>query len=70
MIAQGEVIVSRSKTRAGIGRVVPLTRRVCAALTLWFSRFPEEGQDSYLFPFHHVGFAGNWRRPHLWGDRP
>ena len=66
-IAQGEVIVSRSKTRAGIGRVVPLTRRACAALTLWFSRFPEAGQDSYLFPFHHVGFAGNWRRPHLWG---
>jgi len=66
-IAQGEVIVSRSKTRAGIGRVVPLTRRVCAALTLWFSRFPDAGQDSYLFPFHHVGFAGNWRRPHLWG---
>lgn len=66
-IAQGEVIVGHSKTKAGSGRVVPLTRRASAALTLWLARFPDAGLDSYLFPFHHVGFAGNGRKPHLWG---
>jgi len=65
-IAEGEVIVSRSKTDAGTGRAVPLTSRACAALTLWLSRFPDAGPDSYLFAFHHVGFAGNDRKPHLW----
>ena len=24
------------------------------------------GPDSYVFPFHHVAFAGYWRKPHLW----
>jgi integrase len=73
VIAQGQVVVVRSKTEAGTGRVIPLTRRAAAALTLWMNRFPEAKMDSYLFPFHHVGFAGNDRKPHLWGidlDRP
>jgi integrase len=47
--------------------VVPLTRRACAALTLWLSQFADAGQDAYAFPFHHVGFAGNGRKSHLWG---
>ena len=68
-----KLLVLRSKTGAGTGRVVPFTRRACAALTLWLSRFPDAQPDSYVFPFHHVGFAGNKRRAHLWGidlDRP
>jgi integrase len=72
-IAGGEVVVGRSKTKAGTGRVIPLTRRACAALTLWLSRFPDAQPDSCLFPFHHVGLAGNKRHAHLWGiklDRP
>ena len=55
------------KTDAGTGRVVPLTRHVCAALTLWPSRFADAGPDCYVFPFHHVGFSGNDRKPHIWG---
>ena len=42
-------------------------------MTLWLARFPQAKPDSYLYPFHHVGFAGNDRKPHLWGtdlDRP
>ena len=31
-ITQGEIVVGQSKTEAGSGRVVPLTRRLCAAL--------------------------------------
>jgi integrase len=66
-IAEGEIVVRRSKTDAGSGRLIPLTRRVCAALTLWLSRFPDAGQDAFVFPFHHVGFAGNSHQPHIWG---
>lgn len=66
-IAEGELVVPRSKTEAGNGRVVPLTRRLCAALTLWLSRFADAGPDAFVFPSHHVGFAGNGRKAHLWG---
>lgn len=72
-IAEGEVIVGRSKTEAGAGRMVPLTRRACAALTLWLSRFANVGPDSYVFPFHRVAIAGNRRIPHVYDvdlDRP
>jgi integrase len=62
-IIEGEIIVGRSKTDAGTGRVVPLTRRACAALTLWLSRFPNVAADAYVFPFHHVAIAGYERRP-------
>jgi integrase len=61
VIAEGEIIVGCSKTDAGRGRAIPLTHRACAALTLWLSRFTDVGPDAYLFPFHHVGFAGNDR---------
>lgn len=53
-IESGRLIVSKSKTEAGKGRAIPLTRRVCAALTLWLSRFPEAAPDSYVFPHHRV----------------
>ena len=66
-IAEGEIIVGRSKTDAGTGRVIPVTRRAAAALTLWLARFPEARPDSNVFPLHHVGLAGNGRKPHLWG---
>lgn len=69
-IAQGEIVVGQSKTEAGTGRVVPLTKRLCAALSLWLSRFPEARPDAYVFPFHRVGFAGNARKPHIWNVSP
>jgi integrase len=65
-IESGAVVVSRSKTEGGTGRMVPLTRRACAVLSLWLSRFPEAGPDSYSFPQHCVGFAGNDRKPALY----
>ena len=65
-ISEGEVIVGASKTEAGQGRVVPLTRRLCAALTLWLARFPEAGPDAYVFPAHRIGLCGNERKPYLW----
>jgi integrase len=57
VIAEGEVIVGQSKTEAGSGRAVPLTRRAAVALTLWLARFPQAKPDSYVFPFHHIGIS-------------
>ncbi len=65
-IDSGTVVVSRSKTEGGTGRMVPLTKRACAVLSLWLSRFPDAGPDSYAFPQHCVGFAGNKRKPALY----
>lgn len=73
VISDGEIIVGSSKTEAGAGRVVPLTRRACAALTLWLSRFAEAKPDDYVFPFHRVAMAGNGRIPHVYDvklDKP
>jgi integrase len=69
VIAEGELIVGRSKTQAGAGRVVPLTHRACAALNVWLARFPRSGSDRFLFPFHRVALAGNTRLPHIYDVR-
>jgi integrase len=70
VIVSGTLTVPKSKTDAGTGRVVPLSREVCATLTLWLARFPEAGHDSYVFPHYRVGFAGNTREPYLWDTKP
>jgi integrase len=56
-LASAEIVVRRSKTEAGTGRVVPLTRRAAAALATWLSTLPEAGPDAYVFPRHQVGFG-------------
>jgi integrase len=60
-ISSGEVIVPKSKTAAGTGRLIPFTSRVCACLSLWLSRFPDARPDCFVFPFHQVGIGGNSR---------
>lgn len=60
-ILKGILVVAKSKTAAGTGRMIPLSRRVCACLSLWLERFPEAGPDSFLFPYHRVGMGGNSR---------
>ena len=60
-IASGELIVPKSKTAAGTGRLIPFTRRVCACLSLWLPRFPAAGPETLVFPFHQVGIGGNSR---------
>jgi integrase len=66
-IESGWLTVSKSKTDAGRGRTVPLTRRACSALTVWLARFPEAGPDSYVFPAYKVGVNGNKREAHAYG---
>jgi integrase len=60
-VASGELVVPKSKTAAGTGRLIPFTRRVCACLSLWLSRFPDAALESFVFPFHQVGIGGNSR---------
>jgi hypothetical protein len=60
-ITNGEVIVPRSKTAAGTGRLIPLSKRVCASLSFWMGYFPNATPDSYLFPFYQVGIGGDSR---------
>lgn len=66
MIQRGEITVPKSKTAAGTGRLIPLSRRVCACLSLWMERFPGAGPESFLFPYHKIGVAGNSRLPVLY----
>jgi integrase len=54
---EGEIVVKRSKTEAGAGRVVPLTRRAARALATWLRSLPEAGLDAYVFPRHQIGFG-------------
>jgi len=65
-ILAGRLIVPKSKTEAGKGRAIPLTRRVCATLTLWLSRFPEAELDAYVFPHHRVASRGGYAEHHLY----
>lgn len=72
VIVSGQLVVPKSKTEAGTGRVVPFTSRVCAVLTLWLPRFPEASEDSYLFPRHAVTLTAA-REPRIHGvelERP
>jgi hypothetical protein len=72
-ITSCEVIVPKSKTAAGTGRLIPFTRRARACLSLWLSRFPLAGPDSFVFPFHQVGISGNSRAIEIYEvdlDRP
>lgn len=63
-ITDGELIVSKSKTEAGRGRIVPLTSRSRAVMTLWLSRYTNAMPNDYLFPKHLVGVNGNEREPY------
>jgi integrase len=65
-IQTGDIVVSRSKTEGGTGRIVPLTNRARAALSLWLSRFPGAQPASFIFPHHQIGFAGDSRLPYVY----
>lgn len=56
LIRKGSLCVPQSKTEAGQGRVVPLTRRACAVLSLWLSRFPMRDRSPTCFPRTESGF--------------
>jgi len=63
VIARGELVVAKSKTDAGTGRKIPLTKRACSVLTLWLSRLPKAAPEAFVFPSHQIGFGGDARAP-------
>ncbi|HEY7111844.1 MAG TPA: tyrosine-type recombinase/integrase [Thermoanaerobaculia bacterium] len=50
--------VGASKTAAGRGRVVPLTPRAHAVLSMWAERFPARKPEHYVFPSERYGEGG------------
>lgn len=61
-VVGGRLIVPKSKTDAGTGRVIPFTRRLCVTLSSWIARFPDVDPESYIFPHHRVASRGGLSR--------
>jgi integrase len=47
-----------SKTAAGRGRIVPLTPRAFAMLSMWAERFPDREPEHFVFPSEKYGEGG------------
>jgi integrase len=49
------ITVGQSKTEAGEGRVIPLTRVAYQALLMWAANFPTRKPNHYVFPSEQYG---------------
>jgi len=56
------LVVGKSKTEAGTGRIIPLNPRAVAVLTHWRGLFPGAEPEHYVFPHEKYGLAGNARK--------
>src|SRR5260370_37425068 len=56
------LVVGKSKTAAGTGRIIPLNLRAIAMLTHWRGLFPNAQPKDFVFPSEKYGFAGNDRK--------
>jgi integrase len=56
------LVVGKSKTAAGTGRITPLNLRAIATLTHWHGLFPNAQPKHFVFPAEKYGFAGNDRK--------
>ena len=56
------LIVGKSKTAAGTGRIIPLNPRAVAVLTHWRGLFPGAQPEHHVFPHEKYGLAGNDRQ--------
>jgi integrase len=57
-LARRRLIVGKSKTAAGTGRLIPLNDRAVKVLEFWASQFPDRKPTHYLFPSEKYGGAG------------
>jgi integrase len=64
-IVAGRLIVLKSKTDAGTGRVIPFTRRTCVTLSSWIARFSDVDPDSFVFPHRRVACRRGLSEYHL-----
>jgi integrase len=53
-----QLTVGKSKTRAGQGRVVPMSRLLLETLSAWASIFPARKLDHFVFPSEKYGEGG------------
>ncbi|HEX4004713.1 MAG TPA: tyrosine-type recombinase/integrase [Acidobacteriaceae bacterium] len=57
-LIDGEIVVGRSKTRGGEGRMVPLNQQALAAIRDWRSGFKNPLPDHYVFCSERYGLDG------------
>jgi integrase len=57
-LIDGEIVVERSKTRGGEGRVVPLNQQALAAIREWRSGFKNPLPEHYVFCSERYGLDG------------
>jgi integrase len=55
------LLVGKSKTAAGTGRVIPLNARAMAMMSYWRGLFSNPEPTHYVFPSEKYGLAGNDR---------
>jgi integrase len=68
-IVAGRLIVPKSKTEAGTGRLIPFTRRLCVTLSSWIARFPNVDPESYI-SFLIIGLLAAAGSPDTIGAKP
>jgi integrase len=54
-----EIMVGKSKTKGGEGRVVPLSDTALACIKEWHGQFPNALPDHYVFPSERYGLHGS-----------
>jgi integrase len=57
-LGRSAITVGKSKTDAGEGRVIPMSRFLCEILTLWATRFPSRKLNHFVFPSEKYGQGG------------
>jgi integrase len=57
-IGRRAITVGKSKTEAGEGRVIPMSRFLCETLTIWAARFPGRKLNHFVFPSEKYGQGG------------
>jgi integrase len=58
-LAARRLVVGKSKTKSGTGRVVPLNSRAAAVLSAWAANFPERENDHFVFASERYGASGD-----------
>lgn len=62
--------VGNSKTKAGMGRPIPLNDRACMILEMWATHFPNRESGHYVFPAEKCGVAGDDFKSHVYCTNP
>jgi integrase len=64
------ITVGKSKTAAGKGRVIPMTKPLLKCLVTWARNFPDRKPEHYVFPYERYGAAGDDLVPCVYDTDP